>query len=100
METEELKITSVEFTASATDGTITVNVRNTGTTDVVIISGTVNDAPGTMDDDITVSAGSPQEIALTKVDFTEGTAYNVEILSSKGNKFSYVGTATTDSQIP
>ena len=96
METEELKITSVTFTSVG--GTVTANVRNTGTTDVVIISGTVNDVAGTMaSGDVTVTAGQPGAIALDGLEFVEGTAYSVEILSAKGNKFSYVGTATTDS---
>ena len=93
METEELKITSVDFTAT----TATVHVRNTGTTDVVIISGTVNNAAASSawTDDITCTAGnaitsSPITLSGT---FNAGTNYNIEVLSSKGNTFSYIGTA-------
>jgi len=93
METEELKITSVEFTAAG--GVIKVNVRNTGTTDVVIISGTCKGV--TEDLDVTIVAGSPNSVSITGVTFVEGTAYNVEILSAKGNKFTYTATATVDS---
>jgi len=89
METEELKITSVDFT----DTTVTVNVRNTGTTDVVIISGTVNGEDGSLPADVTITKGSADSSIVLTSSFTEGTNYNIEILSSKGNKFSYTATA-------
>ena len=95
METEELKITSVDFTA--TGGIVTANVRNTGTTDVVIISGTVNDEAGTLADDVKVVAGGEGTVALSGLAFTDGTAYSVQLLSSKGNQFAYTATATVDS---
>ena len=92
METEELKITSVDFTAT----TATVHVRNTGTTDVVLISGTVNNvAASSAWTSITSDAGSAITSAPIVLNgtFAAGTNYNIEILSSKGNTFSYVGTA-------
>jgi flagellin-like protein len=95
METEEIKITSVDFTAAG--GIVTAHVRNTGTTDVVIISGTVNDVAGTLADDVTVTAGGEGNVALSGLTFTKGTAYSVQLLSSKGNQFAYTATATVDS---
>jgi hypothetical protein len=95
METEELKITSLDFTA--TGGIITANVRNTGTTDVIIISGTSNGAAGTMAADVEIAAGAEGSVALSGLTFVDGTAYNVQLQSSKGNKFAYTGTATVDS---
>ena len=92
METEELKITSVDFTAT----TATVNVRNTGTTDVILISGTVNGvAASSAWSSITCTAGTATTSATIALNgtFTAGTNYNLEVLSSKGNKFSYTGTA-------
>ena len=94
METEEVKITSVDFAA---DGTITVNVPNTGTTDVVIIAGTSNGVASVAAIDETIDAGSPGAVDITGATFTEGTAYSIQLLSSKGNKFAYTGTATVDS---
>ena len=95
METEELKITSVTFTA--TGGGVTAQVRNTGTTDVIIVSGKVNNVAGTLAADVNVAAGGTANVALTGLTFTKGTSYNVEILSSKGNQFAYTATATVDS---
>jgi flagellin-like protein len=92
METEEMRITSVDFTATSA----TVNVRNTGTTDVIVIAGSINGVDQDLGTAITVAAGSAtatgNEIVLTGT-FAEGVAYNIEILTSKGNTFSYTGTA-------
>jgi len=99
METEELKITSIDF--DTTGNTITVNYQNTGTTDVTITGATVTGGnvttatltsatvlKGTSDSiDVTVSAAAGDTVLLA------GTAYNVELLSSKGNKFQYTDTA-------
>jgi len=95
METEELKITSVSFNTA--NDVITVNLQNTGTTDVIISS-------------VTVTGGNVTSASLTTTTFTKGgsgtiavnastntimagTSYNVELLSTKGNKFSYTATA-------
>ena len=94
METEELKITSVTFTAVG--GGVTAQVRNTGTTDIIIVSGTVNNVAGTLAADVNVPAGGTANVALTGLTFTKGTNYNVEILSTKGNQFAYTATATVD----
>jgi flagellin-like protein len=93
METEELKITSLDFAADD----ITVNVRNTGTTDVIIIAATSNGVDAATAIDVTITAGSTGTVVVDGVTFYEGTAYKVELLSSKGNKFQYTGTATADS---
>ena len=95
METEEIKITSVTFTAVG--GGVTAQVRNTGTTDVIIISGTVNGVAGTLAGDVTIPAGDTAPVALTGLTFTKGTNYNVQILSTKGNPFAYTTSATVDS---
>jgi flagellin-like protein len=95
METEQLTITDVTFTA--TGGGVTAIVRNTGTTDVIIISGKVNGVAGTLANDVTISAGGSANVALTGLTFTKGTSYSVDILSSKGNQFAYTATATVSS---
>jgi flagellin-like protein len=94
METEELKITSVDF--DTTLNTLSVNVRNTGTSDVVIISGTINNEDGSLAGDVTIEAGTPtgaDEITLSATDLVDGTTYIVELLSSKGNTFAWTGIA-------
>jgi flagellin-like protein len=97
METEQLQITSVTFD-TAVDGGIIASVRNTGTTDVIIISAKVtgNGVTSTADlaADVTIPAGGVAPVPAGIIgQMSAGTAYNVELLSSKGNKFSYTETA-------
>ena len=95
METEELKITSIDFDPTAGTGSVTVNLVNTGTTDVTIISAEINGesvnitevAPAT-----TMLKGTTDELTLEFIP-DAGTTYNIQILSAKGNKFSYTGVA-------
>ena len=79
METEELKITSMTY---ASDGTLTVNVRNTGTSDVIIVGANLNDQVGTMADDETILAGGPDTFDVTGLTYSEGVAYRLTLLSS------------------
>jgi len=95
MATEELKITSIDF--DITGDIITVNYQNTGTTDVTITGVTVtggNVTTATLTS-ATVLKGTSDSINVTISTNTlmAGTAYNVELLSSKGNKFQYTDTA-------
>ena len=95
MATEELKITSIDF--DTTGDIITVNYQNTGTTDVTITGVTVtggNVTTATLTSE-TLEMGSSGSIAVqaSATTLISGTNYNVELLSSKGNKFSYTGTA-------
>jgi hypothetical protein len=69
---------------------------NTGTTDVVVSSATVT-GPGitatSMSSNI-FDKGSSESVTLTLTGaYTSGSAYNIELLSTKGNKFSYTTTA-------
>jgi flagellin-like protein len=92
METEQIAITSLDFN---TNGTITVNVQNTGTTDVTITSATVNGVTTAMGEtSYSVAKGTPVSILISTTTLNAGTAYNVQLLSTKGNKFAY--TATSD----
>ena len=95
MKTEELQITSVTFN-TGTD-VITVNYQNTGTTDVTITGVTVtggNVTSATLTSE-TLEMGSSGSIAVSASTNTlmSGNNYNVELISSKGNKFSYTATA-------
>jgi len=99
METEQLTITSVTFTdnTSPTADTITVNVQNTGTTDVTIqatVSVTGSGVTGGTTTAATVAKGASDSFTVTLTgELADGTSYNIELLSTKGNKFSYTDTA-------
>jgi len=93
METEELRITSVGF---ATDGSVTVNVQNIGTSDVFISSATINGAVLTIDDNtpVTVGEGVGLPINCTATSLNAGQSYNIQLLSSKGNNFAFTAVSS------
>jgi hypothetical protein len=100
MDTEELKITSIAFTESVADAKdqITVYVQNTGTTDVTIqatVTVTGSGVTGGTTTSATVTKGGTGTfvVDLGTETWSEGITYNVELLSSKGNKFAYTDTA-------
>ena len=98
METEQITITSMTFTENASgNDTILVAVLNTGTTDV-IITGTVTVTGNGMDAASTalapVIAGNTGSFTVQlNGELAAGSPYNVELLSTKGNKFTYTATA-------
>ena len=90
MSTEEAKVTSIVW---GTD-TVTLTVRNTGTTDILITEAYVN---GEADTTFPV-AGTPVEAnSLAQVDvaytFKSGSNYNFQLKSAQGNTFPYVAYA-------
>ena len=92
MQTEQLTITSVTFVNPTS---LTVNVKNSGTTDVIISSVTVSGSgvTGATLPSATVEAGKTASFTVTITgELVSGVAYTVELLSSKGNKFSYTST--------
>jgi flagellin-like protein len=98
-ETEQLNIVSLSF--DTTNNDITVSYQNTGTSDIILTSATVTGGlvNGTTLDSspVTCTKGSTStftvSVTLSSGNLVEGTAYNVEVLSSKGNKFQYTDTA-------
>jgi len=100
METEELKITSIEFTGTTLDNdTIKVNMLNTGTSDISIVTAVsvsgLNVTGGTTTA-ATVGKGDVEtfDVVLNGAEeWCEGRTYTIELLSSKGNKFTYTDTA-------
>ena len=99
METEEISVTSLTFSDIGTlnGDTIVVNTQNTGTTDVsitatVTVTGANVTAASTTAATITAGEVGTFTVTLTG-ELEAGSKYNVELLSTKGNKFSAVGTA-------
>jgi flagellin-like protein len=102
METEQLSITNMVFTDNTgTPDVITVYVQNTGTTDIAIMAtvtvqgnGVASGAGTTTAATIAAGASGNYVVTLGASDeLAAGAAYNVELLSTKGNKFSYTATA-------
>jgi len=88
MDTEQLKITSVEFT----DDGIVVSVSNTGTSGVTISGVLVNDVDVTADATFGASSTIPANGAETITidhEWAVGSNYQVRIQTAKGNQFMY-----------
>jgi archaeal type IV pilus assembly protein PilA len=97
MATEQVQITNIAFGPSSTSSWIAVTVNNTGTSPVTINEAWVNNNKMT-----TTTPTLPQNIAangglllnLTTA-VSNGYNYNVKLVSSKGNQFSYSAVAPT-----
>ena len=90
METEELKILGVEFPAA---DQIDITVRNTGTTSVMLTDAKVGEDISDITD-TSLNPGDVQTISVT-YNWSDGTAYNVAVVTSSGSEFVYRATATS-----
>ncbi|MFQ6136757.1 MAG: archaellin/type IV pilin N-terminal domain-containing protein [Candidatus Hydrothermarchaeales archaeon] len=109
MATEQLLITDARYSATGGNGVrnVTVYCKNTGTTSITLSSMTLQ--PGSVDipsanlttagvGDIStwgtaVSGGSTFEIVFTDYELTIGNTYELQILTARGNRFTYTFTA-------
>ena len=95
MSTEEVKITNAEF---ATDGsTVTLTVKNTGSSAVILTDAYVGNSLVTSDlgaTGQTIAANGVLEVLVTPdAAFVAGQSYQFKVMSSKGNPFVYTATA-------
>ncbi len=90
METEQMQVTQCQFTDSG--ASITLTVRNTGTTDVTINSATVNGADASPTAAVTVASNGQGTIVLP-AGWASGNSYSIRLLSAKGNYFPYTAVA-------
>ena len=99
METEEMKITSVNFSTVGSNGYLNVTVMNTGTTDIILSAVTVSGSGITTTSTIVGTTANVDKGLAPTIDidlggaWAAGKAYTVELISSKGNKFAYTATA-------
>ena len=97
MQTEQLSITNVAWTGAGAN--ITVTVRNTGTTDVVLNSATVNGASATITSPaagVPITKNTAVDVVLTPTDaWVTGDSYQLKLVSAKGNNFVYSAVASS-----
>jgi len=95
MATEQLKITNLRFGPLQT--MINVTEMNTGTNPVTITEIHVNNGANLLANSVTIKANSNSTQPLTSTSnlWNYGSQYEVELRSSKGNKFTYTATAPT-----
>jgi hypothetical protein len=92
METESLVITDVSYqgTPGASDNQIAVRIQNSGAEDVTLLKARVtgHDVDKIIDfSDITIDGGENYSLTLGNVGWHSGYQYQIEVLSSRGNKF-------------
>jgi flagellin-like protein len=101
MNTEQVKITNVAFTGTpGTDAVVEITVQNTGSNPVTIsdlyvstttVAGTVADwSSGGTDGKI---AANDKDVATVDFDWANGGSYQIKIITSQGNSFTYQGSA-------
>jgi flagellin-like protein len=90
MSTEEVKITSVQFTST----TITLTVNNTGTSPVTLSEAWVNNVQMSSVTGLNsaISANSGTQIVIT-TSVTDGYNYQMKLVSAQGNSFLYTAVA-------
>ena len=90
MKTEELKITSVQFTGT----NVIISVRNQGTDGVTISEVSINGQTytATYDPSQTLSANGHATITVT-YNWALGNSYQVKLSTAKGNSFMYTAVA-------
>jgi len=93
MATEQLKITNLQFGPLQTQ--INVTEMNTGTSPVTITEIHVNNGANLLAISVTIPANgnATQSITWTSNLWNQGSQYEIELRSSKGNQFTYTATA-------
>ena len=84
METEEIKILNVAFES----GNATLELKNTGVTDVVITDIRIGNGSDLLDTNLVINANSLGTATVT-LDWTPGYRYQFKAMSKKGNFFIY-----------
>ena len=87
--TEQLKITNVQFPA----GNIVITTQNTGTTPVTMTEIHVNNAAANLLSGSLLFPANSQNVTTVAFTWTQGSQYEIEMRSSKGNQFVYTATA-------
>jgi flagellin-like protein len=98
METSELTITDMTFVAGAGNGSITLSVTNSGTSDVTVSRIRVNGdniASGSISGTVTYDAGaSAADLKIDSITIVAGNKYSVSLFATDGTMIgSYEDTA-------
>jgi len=92
MATEQLKITNVQFTG-VSGTTVTITTSNTGTSPITITDIHVNNIATNVTSLTLLCPANSQNVTTVSFTWTQGSQYEVEMRSSKGNQFTYAATA-------
>ena len=87
MGTEELKITNVAFSGT---NSVAITVKNTGSTSATVSEVYINGAD-LLETNVTVDPNGQETITVTSA-WEAGNAYQIRIVTTKGNPFVYQAT--------
>jgi len=90
MATEEVKITGVSFDPSGSP--VTITVQNTGSTTVVLTDVRITGHETTSLGEVPLAAGNKVDVDWSGTGLVAGNSYNVEVVTKKGNVFTYRAT--------
>jgi len=93
MKTEELKVQGHTWTGTPPTS-ITLTVKNTGTSALTISEARVNDIvnTGATFTPATVEPGTTSQVVISQT-YVSGTKYEFAVVTATGNKYAYVATA-------
>ena len=89
MNTEQVSITHADF---STAGSLVLDLANSGSSDVIISTASINGAPQTITP-VTLYGNTPTTPITLVLDATPGYTYTVKLSSQKGNSFTYTAVA-------
>ncbi len=88
MKTEELKVTGMTFngTSGAADNTITVSLKNSGTSKVSLAQVKINDVTKSTTETLPldINAGATGSVTVTTAAWASGSKYKVTLISASG----------------
>ena len=96
MRTEQYNVVSVTFsgTPGASNNSIILKIQNTGSSSFTIDTpAKVNGVTKTLPAQVTIDAGTTEDVTIPNVGWSNGKQYNIELITTQGTKITYVATA-------
>ncbi len=96
MQTEQFNVVSATFIGDSgnTTNSITLKIQNTGSSSFTIdTAAKVNGVSKTIAAQVTVAAGTSQDVTIPNVGWSDGNQYNMELLTTQGTKITWVANA-------
>jgi hypothetical protein len=96
MKAEPYNIIFVSFsgTSNQTSNSIVIRFQNTGTAPFTITTSTkVNGVSKPLAAEVTIAAGSTQDVTIPNVRWINGRTYNIELVTAQGTKMTYIANA-------
>jgi len=96
MQTEQFNVVSATFNGVSGSGSnnVTLRIQNTGSSSFTIdTAAKVNGVSKTLAAQVTIQAGSSEDVTIPNVGWSNGNQYNFELLTTQGTKITWVANA-------